>query len=118
MTAQSLDQHTFLPEPADELVPLLSFIKAHESRTGSQPEPQYFLAGGGEQVQIPAAVHQVLLQVLESMQAGKAVTVAPRSKLLTTQQAADLLVVSRLTVVKLIDEGFLPAETLALAGAW
>ena len=45
------------------------------------------------------------------MNAGKAVTVAPQSQLLTTQQAADLLGVSRPTVVKLIEDGALPADT-------
>lgn len=60
---------------------------------------------------LPAAVYRVLVQVVEAMQSGKAVTVAPQSKLLTTQQAADLLGVSRPTVVRLIDDGILPAET-------
>lgn len=45
------------------------------------------------------------------MAAGKAATVAPQSQLLTTQQAADLLGVSRPTVIKLINAGELPAET-------
>jgi excisionase family DNA binding protein len=113
MTAQPLEQHTYLPEPADEVAPLLSFLKAHEERRGATLAPRYFLAGAGEreQVEIPAGVHRVLLQVLEAMQAGKAVTVAPQSKLLTTQQAADLLGVSRPTVVKLIEDRILPAET-------
>jgi excisionase family DNA binding protein len=113
MTAQPLEQQTYLPEPADEVAEVLSFIKAHVDVRGASPEPRYFLAGADEHehVEIPAAAHRVLLQVLEAMQAGKAVTVAPQSKLLTTQQAADLLGVSRPTVVKLIDEGALPAST-------
>lgn len=113
MTAQPLEQHTYLPEPADEVAPVLSFMRAHEDVRGSQPQPRYFLAGAEEHehVEIPEGVHRVLLQVLEAMQAGKAVTVAPQSKLLTTQQAADLLGVSRPTVVRLIDEGKIPAHT-------
>lgn len=115
MTTQPLEQQTYLPEPADvgEAAAVLSFIKAHEELRGGRPTPRYFLAGADEHdhVEIPAAVHRVLLQVLEAMKAGKAVTVAPQSKLLTTQQAADLLGVSRPTVVKLIDEGSLLGDT-------
>ena len=54
----------------------------------------------------------VLLQVVEALKAGHAVTVAPQSSKLTTQQAADLLGVSRPTVVRLIDQGELPAERI------
>jgi excisionase family DNA binding protein len=113
MNAQPLEQQTYLPEPADEVAPVLSYLKAHAARHGTTPTPTYFLSGADEheQVEIPAAVYQVLLHVLEAMQAGKAVTVAPQSTLLTTQQAADVLGVSRPTVVKLIDDGILPAET-------
>lgn len=110
MTAQLLEQ-TYLPEPAHELAELLDFFKSPpQSRgRGKAAEPSYFLAGDGRQVELPEAFHRVLLQVIEAMKAGKAVTVAPQSQLLTTQQAADLLGVSRPTVVKLIDEGALPA---------
>lgn len=111
--AQPLEQQTYLPEPTEQVAEVLSFLTAHEGARGAAPRLQYFLSGAGEhdQVEIPAAVHQVLLQVLEAMKAGKAVTVAPQSQLLTTQQAADLLGVSRPTVVKLIEDGALPAET-------
>lgn len=113
MTTQALEQQTYLPDPADEVAEVLSFFKAHESARGGAPEARYFLSGVGEheQVEIPGSVYRVLLQVLQAMEAGKAVTVAPQSKLLTTQQAADLLGVSRPTVVKLIERGELPAET-------
>lgn len=125
MTAQLLQQ-TYLPEPDDELAELLDFFKPHshnQSGDGSDDranrragragkgvaEPRYYLAGDGRRVELPEAFHRVLLQVIEAMKAGKAVTVAPQSQLLTTQQAADLLGVSRPTVVKLIDQGALPA---------
>lgn len=112
MTVQPLDRQTYLPASPDQLAEVLSFIQAYEGANGTTPEPRYFLAGPGEgeQVELPETVYHVLLQVLQAMQAGKAVTVAPQNQILTTQQAADLLGVSRPTVVKLIAEGELPAE--------
>lgn len=113
MAAQTLEQETYLPGPTEDAARVLSFIKAHQLVHGEVPTPQYFLSGEGENdhVQMPETFHRVLLQVLEAMAAGKAVTVAPQNKLLTTQQAADLLGISRPTVVKLIDQGELPGET-------
>jgi excisionase family DNA binding protein len=112
MTAQALEQQTYLPEQPEEVAEVLSFLDAHEVARGAKPAPRYLLVGADEHdsVEIPASVHRVLRQVVEAMKAGKAVTVAPQNKLLTTQEAADLLGVSRPTVVKLIEAGALPAE--------
>ena len=104
MRGSVLDQQTYLPSGEAEAV--LSFMGAHG------PPSRYYLAGPGpgDRIEVPLEVHRILLQVLEAMRAGKAVTIAPQSQKLTTQQAADLLGVSRPTVVKLIDDGKLDAE--------
>ncbi|MFF1818752.1 helix-turn-helix domain-containing protein [Kribbella sp. NPDC058245] len=114
MTAEALEQQTYLPEQPEQLASVASFLLAHESRHGTTPEPRYFLAGAqeGDQVEVPEALHMVLLQVVEALRSGHAVTVAPQSSKLTTQQAADLLGVSRPTVVRLIDQGELPSERI------
>ena len=108
---QALETRTFLPEHLDELAPVLSFLEAHGQKRGTA-SPSYALVGIGEheRIELPAAIHQVLTQVVAALHAGKAVTVAPQSMSLTTQQAADLLGVSRPTVVRLITDGQLPAE--------
>ncbi|NYI71874.1 excisionase family DNA binding protein [Naumannella cuiyingiana] len=113
MTARPLDQQTYVPTDEDKVADILSFIKAHEDAPGNRPTDRYFLAGPreGDHVELPESVYRAVLQVVEAMAAGKAVTVAPQNQLLTTQQAADLLGVSRPTVIKLIDSGELPAET-------
>lgn len=113
MTAQSLDQQTYVPTAEDKVAEVLSFIKAHEDARGSRPADRYFLASPeeGDQIELPESAYRALLLIVEAMAAGKAVTVAPQNQLLTTQQAADLLGVSRPTVIKLIDSGELPAET-------
>ncbi|MGV9615955.1 helix-turn-helix domain-containing protein [Nocardia xishanensis] len=112
MTSEALLQHTYLPEPSEELAPVVSFLAAHESRRGDRIRPRYLLVGADEhdQVEVPESVHRVLVQVVAALREGKAVTVAPQSMTLTTQQAADLLGVSRPTVVRLIDANEIPAE--------
>ena len=111
---QALEQRTYLPEPGEgeRLAEVVSFLEAHERRAGDRVEPRYLLvgAGEGEQIPVPAEVHAILKQVVAALQAGRAVTVAPRTTKLTTQQAADLLGVSRPTVKRLIAVGELPAE--------
>lgn len=57
------------------------------------------------QVPLPDEVNAILTQVVAAMRAGKAITVTPQSQSLTTQQAADLLGMSRPTLIKLIDSG-------------
>jgi excisionase family DNA binding protein len=59
-------------------------------------------------VEIPASAAALLLRLLSDMAAGHAVTLIPVHAELTTQQAADLLGVSRPFVVKQIEEGKLP----------
>ena len=73
---------------------------------------RYFLAGAavGDQVEIPEEIHRVLLKVVDALTHGLAVTVAPQSTTLTTQQAADLLGVTRPTVIKILNEGGMPFD--------
>ncbi len=62
----------------------------------------------GEEVALPDAVFYVLERVAEVLARGDSVTVVPVGKELTTQQAADLLNVSRQYLVRLLDEGRVP----------
>ena len=58
-----------------------------------------------------AQPHAVLLRdVAEAMHQGRAITVAPVSLRLTTTQAADMLGVSRPTLIKLLEDGEIPYE--------
>ncbi len=108
------DSETYLPvaDNAAELAQVHDFLAAHEAAGRGAVAPRYFLAGAevGDQVEIPEEVHRVLRKVVDALAHGLAVTVAPQSTTLTTQQAAALLGVSRPTVVKILDEGALPFE--------
>jgi excisionase family DNA binding protein len=50
------------------------------------------------------------MRVVASMQAGKAITIAPLDQRLTTQEAANFLGISRPTLVKLLGQGEISYE--------
>jgi len=113
MTVPVLKEQTFLPaEDSKKLATVLSFLDAHEQRRGTEAQPSYALVGIDEhdRIELPREVHAALRQVVAALLAGRAVTVAPHSMALTSQQAADVLGVSRPTVKRLIEKGELPAE--------
>lgn len=69
------------------------------------------LTVGSNTVLLPPELRQVLAEVVRAMRRGQAVTFAPMSQQLTTQQAADLIGVSRPTLIKLLETGRIPYET-------
>lgn len=97
------DEPVFPPENLDQLLEVARFMENHT-------EPGLLLGPDGEQVPLPAEVYRVLRQVVELMREGKATLVAPHGLLLTTQEAADFLGVSRPTLVRLLEEGAIPFE--------
>jgi excisionase family DNA binding protein len=61
-------------------------------------------------LELPAPAAALLMTILKEMGEGHAVALIPIDAEITTQQAADLLNVSRPYVVGLIDKGVLPAR--------
>jgi excisionase family DNA binding protein len=61
--------------------------------------------GAGEELTVPREAVTVLTQVLVFMAAGQDVSVFPTTAELTTQQAADLLNVSRPYLIGLLESG-------------
>jgi excisionase family DNA binding protein len=59
-------------------------------------------------VDLPPSAVQLLLDIVEQMAEGHAVALLPVGEELTTQEAADLLNVSRPFLVRLLDEGKIP----------
>ena len=66
------------------------------------------IADTNEQIVLPAAAVQLLIDLLSVMADGNAVTLIPIHSELTTQQAADLLGVSRPFLIKQLESNVIP----------
>lgn len=104
-SAAGSNARTYFPE-GEQAAQIYDFIKVLEAVGAEVPQAWPALVGAdGSRVEIPEAMHAVLQQVAEALSAGMEVTVAPRNAMLTTQEAADFLGVSRPTMVRLLEAG-------------
>ena len=97
--------------PPDQRAQVVALSKALEiiAHHPRKRAPRCQLVGPkGESIPLPESVFYVLERVAEVMARGDSITVVPVGREVTTQQAADLLNVSRQYLVRLLDEGRIP----------
>lgn len=106
---------TVAPTEADALLARESSRRLATHKLGRRSSVNIQLLDDGkeaETVAVPTSALRLFLHLLTEMSLGNAVTLIPTHAELTTQQAADLLNVSRPYVVKLLDEGKIPFRTV------
>lgn len=94
-------------DPAEERV-IQALVEEMASIVGRGRHTAKLVSESGEEVEIPASAFRALQLVAEGMAQGQSIALIPRGKELTTQQAAEILRVSRPHVVSLIEKGELP----------
>lgn len=110
---------TARPEEADDVRDLATQINQYrvELRTtvvqrrapAREQQTGFALRGpNGKELEIPESVFHLLARIVEVLAKGDGVSVVPFSKNLTTQEAANLLNVSRQYFVRLLDDGQIP----------
>ena len=108
MSTTTLTPHdkTYLPteSDSDQAKELFSRLEKEIELSGTS----VLLSASGQEYELPPKLFEVLRFVGETLAAGRGVTVVPRDTLLTTQEAADFLGISRPTFVKLLEAEGLP----------
>ena len=98
------------PRPVDDTEPILAptaeaeLLALVRDALDDQSTARLVRAGG-EAVELPRSLREVLVRVVRELAQGNAVVVHPVHAELTTQEAADLLRVSRPYLIGLIDQG-------------
>lgn len=96
-----LEERTILP-PREHLAldEVARVLAAHPRRCRAK-----LVAPSGATLELPEEVYHALSDVVEALSQGLAITIAPQNTMLTTQEAADLLNISRPTLVRLLEDG-------------
>ena len=80
-------------------------------RSEATPTNRARLVGpDGAETELPDELYTVIRAAAHALLAGREVSIAPLTALLSTQEAADRIGVSRPTLVKLLEEGEIPFE--------
>jgi len=94
------------PRPRDDAA--VKALSRGLGRIADKHRSAQLVGPGGEALELPEAVFHALKLVVQSMARGQSVTLVPHGQELTTQEAANILHVSRPHLVKLLENGTIP----------
>jgi excisionase family DNA binding protein len=77
-------------------------------RAASSSGVKIMIEESGEFITVPKKALSLLITILSNMSEGKSITLIPTDSEVSTQQAADMLSVSRPHLVKLLEGGTIP----------
>ncbi len=104
MTA-TMDERTVLPPARPErLSQVLGLLGREEGSRAALVAPD------GTRLELPAELFEVLHEIVQALSCGLAVTIAPHHTVLTTSEAAQMLGISRPTLVRLLESGEIPFD--------
>lgn len=106
---EQIRRMTPVAAPPDQRADAAAIFRLLDSVTHVRQRGACKLVGpSGETISIPESMFYMLERVAEVMARGDSLTIVPVGKEMTTQQAADLLNVSRQYLVRLLDDGRIP----------
>jgi excisionase family DNA binding protein len=104
MTTPLVERTVLPPERPERLDSVLAALASRRSGVPALVGPD------GEHLELPSEVFEILREVVEALSEGLAITIAPHQMVLSTSEAADILGVSRPTLVRLLESGKIPSE--------
>jgi excisionase family DNA binding protein len=96
-------------QPASNQTKEIKKLERILAQNTSRPK---LLGATGEEIVLPQPVYEILLDVVRNMSAGQEISIVPINKQLTTQEAANLINVSRPYMIKLLDNQEIPCSKL------
>jgi excisionase family DNA binding protein len=109
MATQELNiDHIISPDPAEQ--PEMERLRDQIDEIFRRHGQARLVGPDGQALPIPESVFRALVLVAQDMAQGKTIVLMPHGKMLTTQEAADLLNISRPYLVKMLEKGDIPFE--------
>jgi excisionase family DNA binding protein len=105
MSAAMTERIVLPPDQPRHLLEVLGALGAED-----EPGRPALVSRDGSRIQLPDELYDVLRDVVAALVQGLAITVAPQHTMLTTGEAADMLGISRPTLVRLLESGEMPFE--------